>query len=160
MRRALLTSATIFALALALAPAIAIAADLPDGGMTIDDVVSWLQGAGYPANIMTENDGSKTVVSSSDGSQFHIQMYDCNGGPRCASLEFYAGFNTHGAWNAEKMNDWNSKKRWTRAYVDNTNDPWVEMDVDLSPGGTYEILNDEFAIWRNGFRDFRKYINW
>ncbi|HWA79731.1 MAG TPA: YbjN domain-containing protein [Acetobacteraceae bacterium] len=158
MKRTLLASATVFALALA--PAMAIAKDLPAGGMTADDVVSWLQSDGYPATVTTEKDGSKTINSASDGSAFHISMYDCNGGPRCSSLEFFVGFDTHGAFNAEKMNDWNRRNRWTRAYVDSTNDPWLEMDVDLSPGGTYENLDDQFSIWRDEFRSFRKFINW
>jgi hypothetical protein len=58
------------------------------------------------------------------------------------------------------MNDWNSNNRWVRAYSDSKNDPWLEMDVDLSPGGTKEGLDDEFAIWRDMLTDFKKYINW
>ncbi len=33
-----------------------------------------------------------------------------------------------------------------RAYVDKVNDPWLEYDVDLTPGGSYELLKDEFGI--------------
>jgi len=29
----------------------------------------------------------------------------------------------------------------------------------LSPGGTYEILNDEFATWQDTLRVFKKFIN-
>ena len=43
------------------------------------------------------------------------------------------------------MNDWNSTKRWAKAYVDDKDDPWLQMDVDLSPGGTEEGLNDQFS---------------
>jgi hypothetical protein len=158
MRHALLSSAAI--LALVLAPAPAPAKDLPSGGLTVEEVASWLQSAGYPAKIQTEKDGSQTIQSAADGADFHIDMYDCHHTPRCSSLEFFAGFNTKGAFNAAKMNDWNRNNRWVRAYVDSTNDPWIEMDVDLYPGGTYEGLKDQFGIWRDEFASFRKYIHW
>ena len=58
------------------------------------------------------------------------------------------------------MNDWNMNKRWVRAYVDKENDPWVEYDVDLAPGGTYEGLKDQFGIWQDALSHFRKFIGW
>lgn len=135
------------------------AKSLPANGMTIDDIASWLQSEGYKAQIQTAQDGTKNVYSSSDGQNFHIYQYDCKNG-RCGSLQFSVGFNTKGAFTGDKMNDWNRDNRWARAYVDKVNDPWLEYDVDLEPGGTYELLNDEFGIWRDSLNHFRKFINW
>ncbi|HZU91590.1 MAG TPA: YbjN domain-containing protein [Stellaceae bacterium] len=133
------------------------AKDLPAGGLTVEEVAQWLQADGYQAKIVTEKNGAKTITSSSGGVNFHIGFYDCRS-ERCASLQFFAGFDTHGALNPVKMNEWNHTKRWARGYVDQVDDPWIEMDVDLSPGGTYDILNDEFAIWRNVLGDFSRFI--
>jgi Putative bacterial sensory transduction regulator len=52
------------------------------------------------------------------------------------------------------MNEWNRDKRWCRGYFDRVSDPWVEEDVDLTPGGTYELLNDSFATFRHCVDDF------
>ena len=52
------------------------------------------------------------------------------------------------------MNEWNRDNRWARGYYDSVNDPWVEYDVDLTPGGTYELLDDEFATWRSTLTRF------
>ena len=147
------------ALAFALCPIGAMAKDLPDGGLTIEEVASWLQNEGYKAEVTKSDDGTPEINSSSNGHDFHIYMYDCDQG-RCASLQFWEGFDTKGAFNAEKMNDWNMTKRWARAYVDKENDPWVEYDVDLAPGGTYEGLKDQFGIWEDSLERFRKYIGW
>ncbi len=136
----------------------AVAHDLPKGGMTLEDVVSWLQGAGYQAKVVTDKEGKKTVDSAADGTAFHVGFYDCQD-QRCGSIQFYVGFETKGALDAKRMNAWNSSKRWARGYVDQTNDPWVEMDVDLTPGGTYELLNDEFATWRSTLATFKQFIN-
>jgi Putative bacterial sensory transduction regulator len=158
MKPALFASAAILALAFA-APA-AVAQPVPNGGLSAEDVAAWLQNAGYAAKIETERSGRKTIASSAEGLDFHISMYDCHNGPRCASLEFFIGFDTKGAFNATQMNEWNRDNRWVRAYVDKANDPWLEMDVDLSPGGTYEGLTDQFAIWRSELPDFKKFIHW
>jgi hypothetical protein len=132
------------------------ARDLPAGGLTINEVVSWLQGSGYRAEIQTEKDGGQNVYSGVDGNNFHIAFYDCKSG-RCGSIQFYVGFDTNGAFTTDKINQWNKENRWTKAYVDPSNDPWLEYDIDLTPGGTYELLNDEFAIWRGSLSNFHKF---
>jgi len=152
MKTTISAGAAVLALLFAATPANA--RDIPQGGLTFDQVVTWLQNAGYKAEIKTE-DGKRNIYSSADGSGFHISQYDCKG-EVCASLQFWVGFDTKGAFDTARINMWNKKNRWLRAYVDDVNDPWLEMDVDISPGGTYENLNDEFAVWRDGVRRFRQ----
>jgi hypothetical protein len=152
--------AGVIALALASGSTAAMAKDLPTGGMTVDQIAKWLQDAGYKAEIQTAKDGTKNVYSAADGTGFYIDMYDCKSTPKCTSIQFSVGFNTKGAWNATKMNDFNRDNRWVKAYVDSKDDPWVEMDIDLYPGGTEEGLDDQFAVWRDLLVSFKKFINW
>lgn len=133
---------------------------IPTSGLSAEDVASWLQSEGYKAQVSTNKDGSKTVQSATGGTTFNVDLYDCHDKPTCTAIQFNVGFNTKGAWNATKMNTYNSTKRWVRAYVDENDDPWLEQDVDLIPGGTWEGLNDQFGIWRQMMGDFEKYINW
>jgi hypothetical protein len=119
---------------------------IPDGGFTIEDAVAWLQSAGYAAKVVTVESGNRHIVSNTMGTPFNVFMGDCNG-ERCASLNLAAGFSTAGKFDILQINDWNTNNRWCRAYYDSVNDPWLEMDIDLWPGGTYESLNDQFAAW-------------
>jgi len=141
------------------ASAAAQAKDIPEGGLTLAEVSSWLTDNGYQAKIETDDDGTRNIATSAEGAGFHIYLYDCKE-DRCGSLQFSSGFSTKGAFDTAKMNEWNRTKRWARAYIDKVNDPWIEADVDLTPGGTYEILNDEFNIWKDTLTGFRKYIGW
>lgn len=136
------------ALAVTLASGAAQARDIPTGGFTIDDVVAWLQGSGYKAQIVQGSDGKSHVATASGGVNFGVYMFDCKS-DRCGSIQFSAGFATHGKFEVSKMNEWNRDNRWARGYFDNTNDPWVEYDIDLTPGGSYELLNDELATWNS-----------
>ena len=156
MRTILLTS--IAAAALVLISSGADSKNLPAKGMTIDEIAKWLQGAGYKAQIQTAN-GEQNIYSSADGQNFHIYQYDCNKTKRCGSFQFSVGFDTKGSFDPSKVNDWNKDNRWVRAYVDKVNDPWLEQDIDLTPGGTYELLDDEFAVWRMSLDHFHKYMD-
>jgi len=158
MRARLAAFAIVLIIVFAQFSSAASARDLPPGGMTVDDIVSWLQDGGYSAEIRTDSSGERSVYSSSGGNSFHIYLYDCKNA-RCGSFQFSSGYDTKGAQSAATMNAWNGSNRWVRAYADNVNDPWIRYDIDLTPGGTYELLNDEFAIWRDAIARFRKAIN-
>lgn len=147
----------IAALSFAALPGDAFAKDIPPQGVSVEEISAWLQAAGYRAQIQTAKDGTRNIYSSAEGSNFHIYFYDCKNA-HCGTLQFSIGIDTKGALSAAKMNAWNKDNRWARAYVDNVNDPWLEYDVDLVPGGTYELLDDEFAIWRDSLSRFRKEI--
>jgi|HubBroStandDraft_5_1064220.scaffolds.fasta_scaffold719027_1 hypothetical protein len=145
--------AVVLAAILAAAPAVAAPAapapakDIPAGGLTLNEVVAWLQAAGYRAQIVADSDGKSHVSSATQGVDFGVYIYDCNKDGRCGSIQFSAGWARHGTFDVTRMNEWNRDNRWARGYYDKVNDPWLEYDVDLSPGGTYELLNDELALW-------------
>ena len=80
------------------------------------------------------------------GVRFNIMTPGCPGG-RCPSLELLFGFPCHGKFAVSQLNEWNGKIRWCRAYYDSANDPWLTMDIPLWPGGTFEALNGQFAVW-------------
>lgn len=144
------------ALALALMSAAAAAAkDIPAGGFTVADVAAWLQDQGYRAQIVTDKDGTKHVSSATSGVDFGVYLYDCKG-ERCGSIQFAAGWATHGSFDTARMNEWNRRNRWARGYYDDAKDPWLEYDIDLTPGGTYELLNDELATWNTSVTNFVK----
>jgi hypothetical protein len=141
------------AVILMMASSAAWAREIPTPGMTIDDVVSWLQSKGYQAQVETAADGTRHVMSLTGGVKFGVYLFDCKG-DTCGSMQFSAGFTTHGKFDISRMNEWNRKKRWGRAYYDSVNDPWVEMDVDLTPGSSYELLDDELATWDTALAAF------
>src|ERR1700691_4649765 len=57
------------------APTLAVAAlthPIPDGGLTLEEVVAWLQSGGYAAKVATREDGKRHIESSSQGTLFNI----------------------------------------------------------------------------------------
>ncbi len=130
---------------------------IPDGGLTIEEMAAWLEGEGYAVKFVTGESGKRHIETSSQGSPINIILGDCKG-ERCAALEFAAGFSTHGKFDISQINGWNYDNRWCRAYYDGDKDPWLKMNIDLWPGGTYEALSDRFEIWnRTLVRFIEKY---
>ena len=119
---------------------------IPDGGLTIEEMAAWLEGEGYAVKFVTGESGKRHIETSSQGAPLNIFFGDCKG-ERCAALEFAAGFSTHGKFDVSQINGWNYDNRWCRAYYDSDKDPWLKMNINLSPGGTYEALSDRFEIW-------------
>ena len=151
-------AATIGALALAASAAGAQARDIPAGGLTVDEVAAWLQQAGYKGAIDKTDSGERYVTSAADGATFQVYMYDCKDGPRCGSMQFSMAFDLAKGLTPDKINEWNRDKRYIKAYLDAEGDPWGQYDVNLSPGRTYEGLDDDFAIWRQTIPVFKTFI--
>jgi hypothetical protein len=121
---------------------------IPDDGLTLEEVIAWLQSGGYAAKVVTREDGKRHIESWSSGTLFNIFTPGCQSG-RCASLELVFAFSSKGKFDVSRLNEWNSDVPWGKAYYDTVNDPCLDMDISLSPGGTFESLNDQFATWNN-----------
>jgi hypothetical protein len=147
------TAITAF-LALTLMSGAASARPIPAAGLAIPDVVAWLNGIGYTTEVVPDKDGTSHIRSNYNGVKVGVYMFDCKNNV-CGSLQFSAGWSTNGKFDINQLNGWNRDKRWCRGYYDAENDPWVEKDVDLTPGGSYELLADEFQIFRKCVDNFK-----
>ena len=134
------------------------ARSIPDDGVSLDDVASWLKDQGQEAKITDDGGGHKIVSSTLDGVKFGVYMFDCKG-DKCGSIQFAAGWPPNSKITASRVNEWNRTKRWARAYLDPSSGLWLECDVDLTPGGSYELLNDMFATWKKSVDGFKTFFN-
>jgi len=153
MKRLMGLSAVATAVLLTASPAAA-----QEGGVTAKDVARVLQDKGYQAAIGVDDEGDPKVTSATDGVKFTIFFYGCNHGPRCTSLTFQAGFHLQGGLTPEKINGWNRDKRWLKGWLDNTNDPFCDMDVDAEGGFTTDTLGAYIDTWAEMIPSFKSYI--
>jgi hypothetical protein len=142
----------------------AAARDLPSGGMTATELAGWLIGNGYPAQVKPDptTAGDQIVSTTTDGINVDIYLYDCSGegnARRCTSMQYASGWPANSGYTFDKINSWNRANRYIKAYLTKTGGLFGEYDMDISPGGTYEMLNDELQNWRSVVVDFNKYFN-
>lgn len=163
MRYRLMAAAAVTFAGLWLAAAPALARDLPSGGMTATELAAWLKDKGLPADVKPDptTPGDQVVSSAMEGVNFDLYLYDCSGdgdARRCTSMQYAAGWGAKSSFNADRANSWNSGNRFIKAYLTAKSELFGEYDLDLSPGGTYEMLDDTLENWRSTLPNFTKYF--
>ena len=123
-------------------------------------LVSLMQQAGYRAVLSSTNDGSPSIESSAAGANFYIYFYGCDGGQGCLSLQFESGYDLPDGATLGTINNWNSTKRFAYAYLDNENEPYLNMDLNMSYGTSEQNFLDSLSLWDTQMADFQSHINW
>lgn len=127
-------------------------------GQNPQSVVNALQTAGYKAELTKDGTGDPLIKSSSGGSSFAVFFFGCTKNVQCATIQFFAGY-TEKKPTLSLMNDWNSKKRFGRAYVADSGAARIEMDVDLDDGGmSAKLFEDNIEFWVITMSAFEKHI--
>ncbi len=149
-----------FSIVLALAaggPALA-APVVADNPQAIADLLKEL---GYRATLTKDDTGDPKIESAAAGANFSIYFYSCTDGKDCSSIQFSAGFDLDSGLNLSSVNDWNTRKRYGKVYIDNEGDPYIEMDINLFGGGiSPEGFSDSLGSWETLLADFQKHIDW
>ena len=148
------------ATALALAGGATQAQAIHKDGMTGPEVAAWLQKGGYKAVLSKDDGGDPLIDSAADGHSFKIYFYDCDATKRCKALQFSAGFDLKTPLTLDKVNEWNRKNRYLKAYLDDDGDPYVQYDVNVNAGRTVAGLDDDFGVWTGMIDDFTAFIGW
>lgn len=126
-------------------------------------IAAVLQSEGYAAKVEKTSDGDPVIRSKSSGSSFAVYFYNCSDGKDCATIQFSSGYDTESGKqpSLEKINAWNRDRRFGNAYLDEENDPIIEMDIDLDDGGmSRDLFVDNFEFWTTVMSEFEKYIGW
>jgi hypothetical protein len=147
--------AALAAILLACAPAAA--KPIPDGGVTAREVADVLQAEGYKAEIGVDGVGDPKITSAAEGKTFIVLFYGCKEG-RCVAYQMHAGFDVATSPGLAKINEWNRKNRFGRAFLDTEDDPIVEMDVDTEKGFTTEAISNNLATWLAVLSNFVKFF--
>ena len=121
-------------------------------------IVSLLQAKGYKAELIEGSDADY-VRTGDSGVPITIFFLNCANGKRgCTTLQFYTGFSKVKS-TPDQINSWNREQRWARAYIDKSNDPVIEMDVNMDFGGTSrELFYDNLATFIGTIPLFREHL--
>jgi Putative bacterial sensory transduction regulator len=123
-----------------------------------ETLASLIRELGYRASVEKDNAGDPMIRSSAGGVDFQIYFFGCEGGERCRSLLFQAGYNLESGTTVDVVEAWNEDVLFGRAYLDDEADPWVEMPVNLFGGVNRENFADTFDWWETVIGDFQRHI--
>jgi len=162
MRRGVLVGLAA-SLAVALSAAPALAQDLPKDGMTAGEIAAWLKRGGAPAEVKpdTTTPGDQIVSTMTDGVDVDIYLYQCAGegdARRCRSLQYATGWAPAAGLTVQKANAWNASHRYIKAYLTDKGSLYGEYDVDIAPGGGFELLDGSLDNWRGMLAEFKQFF--
>lgn len=147
----------IVAATFALLAAPALARPLPPGGITRQEAADWLSGKGYPASVHPDSNGLSIITSKISGVTFDIYFFGCEQ-DRCKGIQYAAGWSGVSAASIAKVNSWNTEYRYLRTYSRNGDVIFAEYDVDISPGGAWELLDKSLERFGEMLPEFKAYM--
>jgi hypothetical protein len=137
---------------LRLTAALLIAATAPAMAQNVtadpQQLVATIQGAGYQAELGTDNVGDPMITSAAVGSKFVVLFYNCTNHAACSTIQFQTAWAMKNKPTLDAINDWNHGNRFARAYIDKEGDPGIMMDVNLDKGGmSPSLFRDNLEVW-------------
>lgn len=125
-----------------------------------DVIQNFLQSYGLQVSRDTDSSGDPRLSSRIEGTNFKVYFYGCKKGV-CDSIQFSSGFDLSKPMSAWKINEWNRKKRFGKAYLDDEGDPYIEYDVNLDFDGCGgKNFDDTIDLWRVVLNEFKDFIDW
>lgn len=157
--KTLLGAAALLAAAIFLPVQTAEAQGFDRKAVTGDMVASWLQEKGYRAELTEDGVGDPLILTTMSGVTVRIFFYNCDTSKRCEDLQFLAGFDlTDGLSNAS-VSEWNQTKRFGAVYLDDENDPYLKIDLQVGPGGTPDLVKGYFSTVEAVLDQFKDHID-
>ena len=150
-----LSSAAVLAVAL-LTAAPAMAETLTEQGVTREKMVAIMIRHGLPARIDKDSSDNVIVKSRVDDINFDVYFFDCNDAS-CREIQFAAGWSNNTA-SADKINEWNTTKRYIRAYSKPGKVIWAEQDVIVGRTTT-ENIDEYLTTWSSALARFKEFMN-
>jgi hypothetical protein len=144
------------AAALGFGLATASASDLLDA-TDPEEIVNIARGYGA-ATLGTDNVGDPQITGRIGGNAYTIFFYGCTEGRDCTNLQFSSGWISDDV-NLAMINRWNREHRFSRAYLDDEDDPIIEMDVNLEFGVSRRNFDDTFGVWSAILSSFASYVD-
>lgn len=156
MFRGMLFASVALAFSLAFGVATASTSDLVDA-TDPEEIVNIARGYGA-ATLGVDSVGDPQVTGRIDGNAYTIFFYGCTDGRDCTSLQFSSG------WISDRVdmamiNMWNRENRFSRAYLDDDDDPIIEMDVNMEFGVSRRNFDDTFGVWSAVLSSFARHID-
>jgi hypothetical protein len=131
------------------------AAPVRADGITPQEMVEIMTARGLPARINHDSNGALIVSSRVADVNFDVYFYQCENS-RCRDIQFAAGWNnTHAT--PERVNEWNTTKRFVRVYWKPGNIVWAEQDARISRGTT-ENIDEQLALWPQMLLELKKFM--
>lgn len=133
------------------APVAALALALPAKAQSTvdpDHIMTVLKDAGYPAEYFNDDADYRQILSKSGNYQFLVELYDCEQGKTCDTIEFFAGFPMETPPTKEALDGYSGPREGASISLDRRGEPRLVLPVDLPDEGLTDAeFLDKLKNW-------------
>ena len=110
------------------------------------------------AELTADKEGDPRIKGTIKGIPYSIYFYDCKENKDCKDISF-STYWTDQKVSPEVVNKWSVERgRYAKAHVDEENDPWLRMRLNLDKGVTVDNLRMKFLWWIILVQGFEKEV--
>lgn len=109
------------------------------------------------ATLQRNGGGDPKIVGRIEGVRYTIDFFGCVNGKQCDDILLRASWGD-ASIELSEINKWNADVKFGRGYLDDDNDPVVEMPVNMQGGISKKNLDDSFDYWRVVLKSYRKML--
>jgi hypothetical protein len=124
-----------------------------------DHLIEILDGAGFPAEYFSQEPDYRQILVSKPGNhQFLVELYDCENGKTCDTVEFFVGFPMDNPPTRDALAAYAGPHEGAEISLDRQGKPRMVMPLDLPDDGLSDAVFIErvqgFETMMNGFYGF------
>jgi hypothetical protein len=121
-----------------------------------------MQSWGYRADLTTDKDGDPMIKTGMAGVKVGVYFYSCKGEEKtCGSFQLSTGFVFKDKVPLTKVNEWNRKQRYMKAYLDPDEETLhVEYDLRMASGLTADYLKTFFQLYEEQLADVKSFFDY
>ena len=108
------------------------------------------------ATLAADGLGDPKISGRIDGVKYNLYFYNCKDHKNCDTLQFTAGWSGY-AVTMEDINKWNSDMLYGKVYLDEDNDPILELAV-VAEEMPAAYLEEWFEWWQVAVAEFTKTV--
>lgn len=133
---------------------------LANGGISEADVANALVRHRLPIRLGNDSFREPMVESYAGSTRFYVNFYECAQSRTCQNIQFRTGYATKGRVTLAQINDWSSRWRFGRMYLDPQGDVILDMDVDARRGLDAPAVDAQIERWLEVVREAEAFIGW
>ena len=111
------------------------------------------------AELSKDSDGDPLITGSMKGRKYFILFYGCTKNVSCQQIEFRGVLKPGSGFRDSRLNEWNLKYRYGKAYADTSGDIIVNYLVHMAGGVSRSNLESSFEWFTQMLNEFHKFMD-
>ncbi|HRD78423.1 MAG TPA: YbjN domain-containing protein [Hyphomicrobiaceae bacterium] len=102
-------------------------------------------------------DGNPLIRAESGKFKYVVFFSDCRDG-RCSNIQLIADFRRPDNFGEREMNDWNKKRAFGKAFINDDGLAVISLNLLLSGGVSRANLDGQFDLWSKLLKEFDDFL--